>query len=130
MIDQEKLAKKLNLKAVDKTYILHAPLDYQLLQVPEVNTLDELGSEFNWLQAFYYHEDELTRDLPSLKEKMAITGMLWICWPKRSANKGSDLNDVVVRSLGLVCGLVDTKVAAIDETWSGLKFVFRKEDRL
>ena len=123
------LIKKLNLITVDKSYILHAPLDYEL---PEVKTLvnsEEVDSEFNWVQAFYYYEEDLTRELPSLEEKMANSGMLWICWPKRSAKMATDLSDNVVRSIGLACGLVDTKVASIDETWSALKFVYRLKDR-
>ena len=129
MTDQEALIKKLNLKTVEKTYVIHAPDNYQLAEISNVTSLDEIENEFNWVQAFYSHEDDLTRDLPTLKDKMASDGILWVCWPKRSANKGSDLNDTVVRSIGLVCGLVDTKVAAVDKTWSALKFVYRLKDR-
>ena len=95
-----------------------------------VDTLTDIENDFNWVQAFYYHEEELTKDLPSLEEKMTNDSILWICWPKRSANKGSNLSDTVIRSLGLACGLVDTKVASVNETWSALKFVYRLKDRL
>ncbi|WP_028643165.1 hypothetical protein [Nocardioides sp. URHA0020] len=71
--------------------------------------------------------------LPRLFERTATAGMVWVCWPKRAAQRSlgiaSDLDDGVVRALGLRLGWVDVKVAAVDETWSGLKFVRRLRDR-
>jgi hypothetical protein len=55
--------------------------------------------------------------------------MLWICWPKKSSGVASDLTDNVVRQIGLAKGMVDVKVCAVNEVWSGLKFVFRLKDR-
>ena len=55
--------------------------------------------------------------------------MVWVCWPKKASKVPTDLDDGVVRELGLAAGLVDVKVAAVDETWSGLKFVRRLRDR-
>ncbi len=55
--------------------------------------------------------------------------MVWVCWPKKAAKVSTDLNDGVVREIGLAAGVVDVKVCAIDEVWSGLKFVRRLADR-
>jgi len=75
----------------------------------------------------------LARRLPLLFERTTTAGMVWVCWPKRSAQKAlgivSDLDENRIRDLGLELGFVDVKVAAIDDTWSGLKFVRRLADR-
>ena len=75
-------------------------------------------------------------DLATLEERFAVLagritprGALWICWPKRSSGVPTDLTENVVREVGLRVGLVDVKVAAVDATWSGLKFVYRLVDR-
>jgi hypothetical protein len=72
---------------------------------------------------------ELTREFPRAARVLAPAGMLWACWPKKSSEVRSDLNDDVVREVGLAAGLVDVKVAAVSGTWSGLKFVRRRADR-
>jgi hypothetical protein len=79
----------------------------------------------------------LARRLPVLFERTSTAGMVWVCWPKKAAQRStrnpggltSDLDDNRVRTLGLELGFVDVKVAAIDDTWSGLKFVRRLADR-
>lgn len=79
----------------------------------------------------------LTRRLPTLFERTSTAGMVWVCWPKKAAQRSarnpdgpvSDLDENTVRDLGLELGFVDVKVAALDETWSGLKFVRRVADR-
>ncbi len=75
----------------------------------------------------------LARRLPKLFERTTTAGMVWVCWPKKAAQKAlgltSDLDENIVRDLGLELGFVDVKVAAIDDTWSGLKFVRRLSDR-
>jgi hypothetical protein len=83
---------------------------------------------------FHTTSATLAARLPVLFARTSTAGMVWVCWPKRSAQKtfgiASDLDDNVVRGLGLELGFVDVKVAAIDETWSGQKFVRRLVDRL
>jgi hypothetical protein len=75
----------------------------------------------------------LARRLPELFARTATAGMVWVCWPKKAAQKAlaitSDLDENRVRGLGLELGFVDVKVAAVDDTWSGLKFVRRLADR-
>lgn len=79
--------------------------------------------------AFCVWRAELERRLPRLRDALVPAGGLWIAWPKRTPGLASDLSDGVVREVGLGAGLVDNKVCAIDDTWSGLRFVFRLRDR-
>ena len=67
--------------------------------------------------------------MPKLRAAMNANGMLWVSWPKKAAGVPTDLDENIVREIGLKAGLVDVKVCAVDETWSGLKFVFRLKDR-
>jgi hypothetical protein len=82
---------------------------------------------------FHTSYDALARRLPTLFARTTTAGMVWVCWPKKAAQKAlglsSDLDENRIRDLGLELGFVDVKVAAIDETWSGLKFVRRLADR-
>lgn len=84
---------------------------------------------FDVLVAFVHKRSELQRRLPAFKQALAQDGGLWVAWPKRSSGVATDLGDGLVRELGLGAGLVDNKVCAIDETWSGLRFVYRVADR-
>lgn len=81
---------------------------------------------------FHLSYAALAARLPTLIARTSRDGMVWVCWPKKAARKlgiASDLDENLVRDLGLSLGVVDVKVAAIDETWSGLKFVRRVADR-
>jgi hypothetical protein len=71
----------------------------------------------------------LNEQFPRLKEALSPSGMLWVSWPKASSGVPTDLSENVVREIGLANGLVDVKVCAVDEVWSGLKFVYRIKDR-
>jgi hypothetical protein len=79
--------------------------------------------------AFFLDRRRLDRRLPSLVAATATAGSLWVSWPKKSSGVASDLDENVVRRIGLDAGLVDVKVAAVDDTWSALKFVRRLKDR-
>jgi hypothetical protein len=74
-------------------------------------------------------EAALVASFPEAKDALARNGGLWVCWPKRSSKVPTDLSENAIRDYGLAMGLVDNKVAAIDETWSGLRFVYRLTDR-
>jgi hypothetical protein len=78
---------------------------------------------------FAWRRRELERRLPALRRALRVDGGLWIAWPKRSSGVSTDLDENVVREVILDTGLVDNKVCAIDETWSGLRFVVRLADR-
>ena len=72
---------------------------------------------------------ELRTEFAALARKLAAAGMLWVSWPKKSSGVASDLDENIVREIGLKAGLVDVKVCAVSEIWSGLKFVIRLKDR-
>jgi hypothetical protein len=77
---------------------------------------------------FAKSQEELD-DLSRIAKSLAPAGMLWISWPKKSSGVATDLNENIVRKIGLAAGLVDVKVCAITNVWSGLKFVRRIKDR-
>jgi hypothetical protein len=72
---------------------------------------------------------DLEKRFPAIRDRLESNGTLWVAWPKKSARTETDLTENVVREIGLEAGLVDVKVCAIDDTWSGLKFVRRLRDR-
>lgn len=117
------MIKKLGWQFGQAMLLRHAPPGY-------LNCLPRHDVEtFDWAQAFYTSQSELEREFPDLKRRLKSNGQLWISWPKRASKVPTDLNDNVVRSVGLANGLVDVKVAAVDEVWSAIKFVYRLADR-
>lgn len=126
------LVDKLGIKEGHRVAILDAPADYVeiLGELPtQVKPARELRGEKDFLQFFTKSRPELERKFLVLKASLAQNGMVWISWPKGSSGVPTDLNENLVREIGLSHGLVDVKVCAIDETWSGLKFVYRTKDR-
>lgn len=96
--------------------------------MPErVRTLSRGTLDFAML--FVRTRRELEKSFPRLRDRLETNGMLWVAWPKKAAKAETDLSESVVREFGLVAGLVDVKICAVDETWSGLKFVRRLRDR-
>jgi hypothetical protein len=87
------------------------------------------GEPFDVIVAFFSRRSLLERRLPVLRAALDPAGGLWIAWPKRASGVETDLTDRVVRGLGLATGLVDNKVCAIDQVWSGLRLVYRVRDR-
>jgi hypothetical protein len=79
--------------------------------------------------AFNPDRRTLDRHAAALPDRLTVTGGLWLLWPKRSSGVTTDIGEADVRSVGLATGLVDVKIAAIDQTWSGLRFVRRLSDR-
>jgi hypothetical protein len=72
---------------------------------------------------------ELKKEFPRIAKALAPAGMLWVSWPKKSSGVATDLDENIIREIGLAAGLVDVKVCAVTEVWSGLKFVRRVKDR-
>jgi hypothetical protein len=95
----------------------------------DVTRLRRLGRDVDVILAFADRKSELDRRFGAWRNALARDGSLWIAWPKRASGVTTDLTERVVRGVGLAGGLVDTKVAAIDEVWSGLRFVRRLADR-
>jgi hypothetical protein len=90
---------------------------------------EKLSGKANVVVCFTDRKAELEKNFAQLAGKLVPDGMLWISWPKKASGMPTDLTEDVVRDIGLDCGLVDVKVCAIDEIWSGLKFVIRTKDR-
>lgn len=134
------LAKKIGIKDQDVVFLdrvpagLHLDLDLDTVDARVVTRLPA-GAEVTL--SFHTTYAGLARRLPTLFDRTTTAGMVWVCWPKKSAQRTprrpegilSDLDENVVRDLGLGLGWVDVKVAAVDETWSALKFVRRLADR-
>ena len=126
------LAKKLGIRAGDTVVAVAAPERYQELlePLPEgVSVTSEIVQECRFVHCFSVARADLEARLPALKAALTRDGMLWLSWPKKSSGVKTDLTSDVVREIGLEAGLVDVKVCAVDETWSGLKFVYRLVDR-
>ena len=87
------------------------------------------GDALDFAMMFTKSRAELTREFSRIAKMLAPAGMLWVSWPKKSSGVATDLDENVVRAIGLDAGLVDVKVCAVTEVWSGLKFVRRVKDR-
>ncbi len=126
------LVKKLGVKEGHRVAWLAAPDGFDALvgALPEgVTVKRRLGGQLDVLVQFVLDRADLAKRLPKLKEAVFPAGAAWIAWPKRASKVPTDVTEDVVRDLALPLGLVDVKVIAIDETWSGLKLVVRKELR-
>lgn len=129
---KKSLVEKLGIKEGLKVAIFNSPADYNhtLGKLPEnVAVTKNLGERLDFIQFFTKVSKGLERTFPKLKRALAKNGILWISWPKGSSKVKTDLNENIVREIGLGNGLVDIKIAAVDEIWSGLKFVYRLKDR-
>jgi len=125
------LYKKLGIKSGQHAWFSGAPDEYEdeLRRVGDLDLMKRLGKDLDFLHFFTDSRKSLTQQLPKLRDSMKPSGMLWVSWPKKSSARISDLDENIVREIGLKSGLVDVKVCAVDETWSALKFVFRLKDR-
>jgi hypothetical protein len=124
------LVSKLGIKAGMSVAFVHAPATYLetvLGPLPDgvtVGNWDGQGA-FDCIQYFCSWRADLERDLPLLMASIQRNGMIWISWPKKAAKMPGDLDENLLREVGLPTGLVDVKVCAVDAQWSGLKFVIR-----
>jgi hypothetical protein len=128
------LIKKLGIKPGQRICILNAPQGYKktLGALPaSVVNLSRLSKthSLDFIHFFALQSRQLRVKFPELKSALNFDGSLWISWPKKSSGVKGDLDENIVRQIGLDGGLVDVKVAAVDEIWSGLKFVYRLQDR-
>jgi hypothetical protein len=125
------VAEKLGLKPGMDIVILNAPENYfSLLTLPDKVTVDSsLGSNKDIVQCFLTTKKECEKLFLRLPKSIKKNGSVWIAWPKGSSNIPTDLNENIIREIGLKNGMVDVKVIALDSNWSGLKFVYRIKDR-
>ena len=129
---QRSLVEKLGIRPGATIAILGPPQGYErsLGKLPRSVTRSPITTgPLDFVQFFTTEQRELERRLPALERALAPAGMLWISWPKKSSGVTTDLTEDVIRAIGLAHGLVDVKVAAVDDVWSGLKFVRRLKDR-
>ena len=125
------LPRKLGIKPGSRVLLVGAPDGFGLGDLPEGVTVHSRPGRdpYDVVLAFCPDAAELHRRFAPLANRLTTAGALWIAWPKRSSGVRTDLNENVVRDVGLAAGLVDVKVAAVDQTWGGLKFVVRLRDR-
>lgn len=126
------LVKKIGIKSGDRLLFCNEPSDFQKIlgELPEDVTVSrKVNGLVNVVILFTDRQTHLEKNFRTLAKTLEQNGMLWIGWPKKASGVPTDLNEDMVRKIGLANGLVDTKVCAIDETWSGLRFVIRLKDR-
>jgi hypothetical protein len=124
------LPRKIGAKPGDRALLVGAPPDAPELFGEGVRVLQRAGgAPLDVIVVFTASRADLERRLPALRARLQPAGMIWVAWPKRASGVPTDLTEDVVRDVALPTGLVDTKVAAIDDTWSGLRLVIRKELR-
>ena len=126
------LAKKIGIKEGSRIALVNAPQDFQseLEELPDnVQFIRPSAKSLDIILFFVLTEQTLAKDFSKLAARLTANGMIWIAWPKKSSGVATDLTFDRVQRLGLTAGLVDVKICAIDDTWSGLKFVYRLKDR-
>ncbi|HEY6253239.1 MAG TPA: DUF3052 domain-containing protein [Candidatus Angelobacter sp.] len=126
------LVEKLGVRGGQKVYLGNSPPDYLKALGPlpdKVVLATAFKGPFDFIQFFTKERAELESAFPRLKKNLAKDGILWVSWPKGASKVKTDVNENVAREIGLKNGLVDVKVCAVDDIWSGLKFVFRLKDR-
>lgn len=125
------LAQKLGIVAGSAVAAIGAPRNYlELLgPLPKGVRFCSVADKPQLIHYFCTERARLAKDLPGLRKKMRDDAMLWVSWPKKSAGVPTTVTEDVVRECALSLGLVDTKVCAVDETWSGLRLVVRLANR-
>ena len=125
------LHRKLGIKPDTRALLSAPPPEFALDDLPPgaaVHTRAH-GSSYDVVVAFCPDRKRLVARFAPLRDRLTTDGALWVAWPKKASGRVSDLDENVVRDVGLAAGMVDVKVAAIDDIWSGLKFVRRVRDR-
>jgi Protein of unknown function (DUF3052) len=126
------LPKKLGIKAKFRVTFVDLPADVRS-ELRESLRGCEMAADtrgrLDFAMLFVKTQAELKKQFPRAAKQLAPAGMLWVSWPKKASGVVTDLDENVVRGIGLDAGLVDVKVCAVSEVWSGLKFVIRLKDR-
>ena len=126
------LVRKLGIRAGMTCAVLDPPEHYWDLLVDrpdDLTVVDAPGPGTRFVHVFVRDREGLAERLRRLRGVISQDGMIWVSWPKKASRVQTDVTDNVVREAGLSAGLVDVKVCAVDETWSGLKFVIPRADR-
>jgi hypothetical protein len=126
------LQKKLGIKEGFSVYVLQPPDQYfdWISPLPQHTTVKtKLTNNLDFVHLFITEQKVFAKEFIRCKKSIKKDGMLWISWPKKASKVSTDLDENIIREFGLKNGMVDVKVCAVDEVWSGLKFVFRLRDR-
>ncbi len=126
------LAEKLGIKEKHRVYTKNAPEKYRNILGPVpggVVFIKRLSNEMDMIHLFGTSRTELKILLERYSKKMKQNGMIWVSWPKKALNVSTDITEDGMRKIALSLGLIDIKVCAVDEVWSGLKLVIRKVNR-
>ena len=127
------LVKKLGFKEGFRAGLVNPPKGFQKVLTGLPNevliSVSSLTKPLDLIILFADSQKMLKSEFPKAARKLAKNGMLWVAWPKKASGVSTDLTDNSVRHIGLDTGLVDVKVCAINDVWSGLKFVYRLADR-
>jgi hypothetical protein len=126
------LLQKLGIKPGVEVHLVDPPKGYlaSLGPLPEgARVVSRQSAGTDLVHVFASRKADLARALRACRKKLKPTGMIWVSWPKKSAKVATDVTEHTIRELAFPLGLVDVKVCAVDEVWSGLKLVVRKELR-
>jgi hypothetical protein len=127
------LVKKLGLKAGFRVGLVNSPEGFARELIPLPNNVQiierRLPNSLDLILLFADSQKLLIREFSKMALKLSSNGMLWIAWPKKASGVATDLSENILRQIGLDAGLVDVKVCAVNDIWSGLKFVYRLRDR-
>ena len=126
------LPQKLGIKPGLMVVTINPPANYRRLlgQIPDSVTFSErLKSGSSFVHLFTSRRSEMQKKMSILRDKISDNGAIWVSWPKKSSGISTDVTEDVIREIALPLGFVDIKVCAVDETWSGLKLMIRRENR-
>lgn len=126
------LARKLGIKPGSRVFVEGAPMPYDQLLDPipvDVTIQAEVDSSTDVVHLFTTSKTKLAAELKRLLRRLRPDAALWVSWPKKASKVPTDITEDIIRELALPLGLVDIKVCAVDNVWSGLKLVIRKENR-
>jgi hypothetical protein len=129
---QTPITKKLGIKKSFRIALLNEPKGFrQELEdlPPDLCFLTRQSKQLDLILLFAKSQSALRKDFAKMTRQLVPNGMLWVAWPKKSSGMVTDLTENNVRRIGLDAGLVDVKICAINDIWSGLKFVYRLQDR-
>lgn len=126
------LPKKLGIKDGFSALLVNAPDDVVAglkQSLDHCKLVHDRNTALDFAMLFTKSASSLNKDFPRITKQLAPAGMLWVSWPKKSSGVPTDLTENIIREIGLAAGLVDVKVCAVTDVWSGLKFVRRLKDR-
>jgi len=126
------LAKKIGIREGSRLFLFGAPENYFDLVVPlpeRVQVVSRIDDRTDIVHIFSAKRTELTDALRASLKNLKQDGVIWVSWPKRSSKVPTDITEDTIREVALPMGLVDIKVCAVDNVWSGLKLVIRRENR-